>query len=294
MRYLQILLLLLSTHNSFSQKLTLEGGIYCEVPDCNDSTLHKYSIDNISYALNKEFIYDYYYIDSLNRKFKIIRDKNYSLENPLNLIHIDSIQSNYIEKIKIIVSDPVEMFSSFDSSYTQTVFSYDYLNNRSIEKDTLCRLYKTSNRYYNLPCGDEYTGVIDNKMNLWIHPPRQYTFRILQLCPYPFYYLDENVNHWAWDLTTNGFYLDSRWIKSTESIIIHFDYKRMPDEKLKTSFGILQCKVSCATGTIKNKNTTSYTYLKSYYHPNYGFVKLEYDLINKDKIIINLIEMTKI
>ena len=65
MAYLQTIIFLLFTCNSFSQKLTLEDGIYSEIVNCNDSTVHKYTIDNISYSLNKEFIYDYYYIDSL-------------------------------------------------------------------------------------------------------------------------------------------------------------------------------------------------------------------------------------
>jgi len=274
MRYLQLLIFLLITLNSCSQKLTFKDGVYSEVPDYNDSTLHKYTIDNISYVLNREFIYDYYYIDSVNRKFKFIQDENYYLDNPLNLIHVDSLQGNYIDKIKIIVSDDSYIFSSFDSSYIQTVFTYNYLGNESSSKEI-------------------YTGVIDNRRNLWIHPPRHYTFLILQFCPFPFYYLDESINHWEWSLYTNGFYLDPRWIKSTEGITINFDYKRMPDEKMKTPFGILQCKVTYATGTLKNGNITSHTYLKSYYHPNYGFVKLEYDLINEDKIIINLIEMNE-
>lgn len=272
MTYLQTIIFLLFTLNSFSQQLTLEDGIYIEVPDYNDTTLHKYTIDNISYVLNSEFIYDYYYIDSTNRKYKFIQNVNYNLDNPLNLIEVDSLKSNYIDKIKIIVSDDSYIFKSFDSSYNQTVVAYHYLDNDSSKQET-------------------YTGVIDNKMNVWIHPPRQYTFCILQLCPYPFYYLDESINDWEWNLYTNGIYLDPRWIKSTEGINLNFDYKRLPDEKIKTPFGILQCKVTYATGTFKNGNITSHTYLKSYYHPNYGFVKLEYELINKDKIIINLIEI---
>jgi len=80
-------------------------------------------------------------------------------------------------------------------------------------------------------------------------------------------------------------------INSTEGITINFDYKRKPDEKLITKFGVLQCKVTYATGTFKNGNITDYTYLKSYYHSNYGFIKLEYDLINKEKFNIDLIEV---
>ena len=158
MAYLQTIIFLLFTCNSFSQKLTLEDGIYSEIVNCNDSTVHKYTIDNISYSLNKEFIYDYYYIDSLNRKFKFIQDNKYSFDNPLNLVSVDSLKDNFIEKIKIIVSDPIEIFSSFDSSYNQTVFSYDYLNNISFSEDTLyplCQFFSKDNRYYNEPCGDE-------------------------------------------------------------------------------------------------------------------------------------------
>ncbi len=291
MHYYKLLIIFLFYFvNSFSQQLTFENGIYIEIPDTKDTIPYKYSIDNVSYVVNKEFVYDYVYIDSNHRKFKFIKNNKYTFENPLNLIQSDSLVGNYIDKIKITVCDPLELFSLYDTSYTQTIFSYDYLSNKSNSEDSLCKFYKKNNRYYHQPCGDEYTGLIDNKMNLWIHPPRQFTFRILQLCPYPFYYLDENVNNWTWELTTSGLYLDNRWIKSTESITIKYDYKRMPEEKLKTPLGDIQCKVTYAIGTITNGSIISYTSLKSYYHPNYGFVKLEYNLINKNKIIIDLIE----
>jgi len=287
-------ILIFCANYSFSQNLTLENGIFIETPKFKDTTPHKYSIDNISYVIGNEFVYDYIYLDSNNRKFKFIKDDNYTSKNPLNLIKVDSLQGNIIQKIKLIVSDPLRMYSSFDSSYNQTVFSYNYFNDNFFTKDTLCLFFKKNKCYYNLPCGDEYTGLIDNRMNLWIHPPRQYTFRILQLCPYPFYYLDESITQWEWTLKTGGFYLDTRWIESKESININFVYKRMPDKKLKTNFGVLDCKVIFATGTINNESITSHTYLKSYYHPDYGFVKLEYDLINNSKIIINLMEMNKL
>jgi len=291
MKYLQTLVFFIISFNSYSQKLKLEDGVYIEVQNPNDSTLHKYTNDNISYKLNKTFIFNYYYIDSLNRKFKFIENLSFKFNNPLNLIHTDSLKGNYIEKLKLTVSDP-DLFSSFDSSYTETVFSYNYLNNKPLSKDSICSLFKRNNRFYNQPCGDEYTGVIDNRINLWIHPPRIYTFRILQLCPYPFYYLDNTVNEWEWNLTTNGVYLDSRWITFSERITINYNYKRMPDEYLKTPFGILQCKVTYATGILKKENAPFFTSLKSYYHPKYGFVKLEYQLVNKAKMVINLIEMT--
>ena len=147
-----------------------------------------------------------------------------------------------------------------------------------------------TNPKYQRPCGDEATGVIDNIKNVWMHPPRNYTFKILQLCPYPFYMRDNSTSEWSWELETGGFYLDPRWINATELIKIKYSYKRQKNEVIKTKLGDLDCNVTIANGFSKFNNGELNTELKSYYNDKYGFVKLEYKTVNNSKIIIDLIE----
>lgn len=264
------------------QELLFEGGIYIEKPNNLDTSLHRYSHDNISYILNRTFIYDYYYLDNTGVKKKFLLKKDWSFDNPMNLTKYENPSESVIDKIKLVVDDNLKIFSIYDSTYTQTVFSYYYINGKI--SDTLFKDFHN---------GIERTGVIDNKKNLWIHPPRNYSFMILELSPFPFYYLDESVDSWSWDLEVGGFYLDQRWIhcEKKENLKIKYNYTRMEDELVNTPFGNIKCNVTYGTATSKYDNTFMKTHLKSYYNSMYGFVKLEYTNINNSKIYFNLVEV---
>ena len=286
-----ILFLLLTFRIASAQELIFEDGIYVEKAIPRDTFAHKYTVDNSSYKLNKTFIYDYYYQDSTGTKYKFLRNKDsWDNKNQLNLTKYGSNESNTIEYLRIIISDYLNTFASFDSTYSQTVFSYDYLDKDKQPADTVCAYFKRINPKYKRPCGDEATGVIDNSKNTWIHPPRNYTFKILQLCPYPFYVKDHSTSTWSWELETGGFYLDPRWINATELIKIKYSYKRQKNEVIKTKLGDLACNVTIANGFSKFNNDELNTELKSYYNDKYGFVKLEYKTVNNSKIVIDLIE----
>lgn len=284
----------------FSQEFFLDDGIYFEKPvtgdgiwtekaNYADTSMHKYTRDNLSYKLGNVFIYDYYYLDASGKKKKFLLTKNESsTANPLNLVDYDQLTDSTIERIMLRVTDKREDFKACDSSCTQTTICYSYLIKNKKAKSKTDSKNSTGNRY--ISCEAVSTGVIDNKKNIWMHPPRQFTFRILQLSPFPFYQQQEDVMHWAWNVTVNGVYLDARWIPSKEKITVRTDYERKKDEKLATVFGDLSCKVTTATAILRSANFETKTYLKSYYHQQYGFLKLEYTLVNGAKMIIDLIE----
>lgn len=275
-----------------SQELEYDDGIYSEKRINSDSIKHKYTVDNVSYKLNRVFIFDYYYLDNTGKRKKFIATKDESLDdNPLNLADIKNLSEKIIDKLKIEVTDNISMFTQFDPDYTQTGISFYYLDQKGSSGDTMCDYFRKKHGDLNdTPCGDEITGVIDNKKNLWIHPPRSYTFKILELCPFPFQYLDENIKTWTWNLKVGGSYLDPRWINHSGSIEIKYQYTRSKDEVLQTAFGALPCKVTNSVASSEFGKSMMKTHLKSYYHPNYGFVKLEFNLINGAKLVMELIE----
>ncbi len=280
-KILFIHIILIFVGQLFSQELLFDDGIYIEKPNNLDTSSHRYSRDNISYKLNSTFIYDYYYLDNTGIKKKFLLKKDWSFDNPMNLTKYENPTESVIDKIKIVVDDNLKMFSTFDSTYTQTVFSYYYVNGKI--EDTLFK------DFYN---SIERTGVIDNKKNLWIHPPRNYSFMILELSPFPFYNLDESIDSWSWNLEVGGFYLDQRWIHSEkkDNLNIKYNYTRMKDELINTPFGNVNCKVIYGTATSKYDDTFMETNLKSYYNSKYGFVKLVYSNINNSKICFDLVE----
>lgn len=268
----------------------LDDGIYIEKPDHSGKEKHRYSHDNISYKLNKRFIFDYYYIDGWGVKKKFLLSNNEAnTGNPLNLASGMQPNDSTIDKIKLVITDSVETFPNYDSTYTQTVVSYEYIVKNLQSTDTLCNCYeKKYAPARSFLCSGVSTGTIDNYKNLWIHPPRQFTFRMLQFSPFPFYYRDETVDHWSWKVEVSGVYLDARWVNTKENIKMKFDYERQKDEVVHCALGKIKCKVTQATGTPGN-NAFSKTFLKSYYHPAYGFVRLEYTNINGSKLVIQLV-----
>lgn len=294
MKFLFPITFLLLVNFLRSQELEFDEGIYGEKRITSDSIKHKYTVDNISYKLNRAFIFDYYYLDNSGVRKKFIATKDESLDdNPLNLTDYKNSTEKIIDKVKIEVTDNITMFIEFDPDYTQTGISIYYLDQKGNSDDTLCDYFRKKHGNLNdTPCGDEITGVIDNYKNLWIHPPRSYTFKILELCPFPFQYLDEKIKNWEWNLKVGGSYLDPRWINHTGGAIqIKYLYTRSKDEVLQTTFGAIPCKVTNSIASSEFGNNIMKTHLKSYYHPDYGFVKLEYNLINGAKLLMELVEV---
>jgi hypothetical protein len=259
-----------------AQELLSEDGLYYEKPVHSDHSYDKYTKDNGSYKQNSIFIYDYYYADKSGKKKKFIKTEKYSEENPLHLASYDSTAENIIDRISIHVDDHLTTELGLDSSYTQTTLAYGYLTKQFLPFSDM---------------EDEITGVIDNQKNVWLHPPRGYTFKILELNPFPFYYRDESIKHWSWNLQVGGsHYLDYRWIKTEGPLQINCDYVRGADEKITTAMGSFTCKVVKATASSESQGIMMRTNLKSYFHPDHGFMKLEYENINGSKIVIELVE----
>ncbi len=277
------LLNIISVGLLLSQELLYDSGLYYESPIYSDTSQSRYSLDNISYKKNRILIYDYYYLDKSGAKKKFlmkgdIMKPDLTSKNPMNLTDYENPSDSAIDKIKIIVTDWLNSFAEQDPKWTQTVFSYDYLYKNGNPKDYFSWL-------------DGASGVIDNKKNLWMHPPRDYGFKILELNPFPFYYLDENIKRWTWTLDVGGFWLDPRWIDRKETITIKYEYIKSVDETLTTPLGKINCRVTNGTGTADLGNKTMKTFLKSYYNPEYGFVRLEYINVDSTKIVIQLIDI---
>jgi hypothetical protein len=267
-------------------------GIWVEKSNKKDTTKYKYSKNNLSYKVGREFIYDYYFMDKSGVKKKFLLSKNEtSTKNPLNLTGYDNNDDTTIEKIRLAVTDAKETYPACtaDSTCTQTVISYSYLTKNQASCDSTCSFWRSNEKYCS--CGAVATGIYDNQKNIWVHPPRQYTFKILQLSPFPFYQLDESITHWAWNLEIGGAYLDPRWVKSKGNIKVRYEYERQSDQTVKTALGNIKCKVTNALSSSQSENLKMKSTLKSYYNPKYGFVRLEYKNIDGSKIVIQLEEV---
>ncbi|NRB62609.1 MAG: hypothetical protein HRU40_06205 [Saprospiraceae bacterium] len=245
-------------------KVSLESGMYIEQKP-EDAIFFNYSDDNVIFVNGSEFEYAYVYLyeqDSLYVRVK----ENLS---PAGIVEMDweltpVKDDSTIARVKITP----EVFSNiFGYEYKQTVIRYDYYNDNN-----------------DLLIGGTRSGCIENHKNVWIHPPRDFLFKMLNLNPYPFIqapYVIGNV--WEGELTIGNIWADVRWITWEDPITNIFTYEIIDHEILECEIGQLECLVISATA----KSDLGETTLKSWFHFMYGFVKMEYSNIDNSKIHFN-------
>ena len=212
----------------------------------------------------------------MNKKKFIERKYKTSYKDSAGLVSYNSTSEIVVAKIKLIVTDDLLKCLVVDSACSLTAFQYQYINSKN-----------------DLLSSEDY-GLIDNKMNLFIPPPRMGNFRILEINPFPFYYLDRSKRIWEWDLREGGNYWpDIKWKIYKGELNIKFIFERLDDEILNTSFGKIKCSVVNGTGISQIGDMTIKTQLKYFYHLKYGFLKLEYINVDETKLVMELIEMKK-
>lgn len=132
------------------------------------------------------------------------------------------------------------------------------------------------------------SGIVENQMNVWMHPHRDIYFRILELNPFPFIQRPFEIGQtWAWRLPIGDFWGDKRWKTWNGTVINDYEYKIIGKEKITTGIGELDCWVIDATA----QSTIGTTRLKAHFSEQYGFAKLNYTNIDGSKTILILSEV---
>lgn len=161
-------------------------------------------------------------------------------------------------------------------------FKLEVQNNNRFYRDL--SFYQT-NILYRINKNETTTGLIENEFNIWLHPPREYLFRILELNPFPYIKSPIAVgNSWEWKLQIGAQWGDKRWKEWSGNIENKYRYKITGKEELNTNFGSIECYVVESQAV----SELGVTKLKSYFNERYGFVRLEYTNIDNSKIEMNL------
>jgi hypothetical protein len=150
--------------------------------------------------------------------------------------------------------------------------------------------YNQTCLYYKMGDGMRFSssGAIENEGNVWMHPPRDYYFKILEINPYPYIKAPYRVGTiWNWQLTIGNNWADERWKTWEGQIKNEYTYEITDKTILKTEFGDIECFV--VEG--KAKSSIGETSLTSYFNPKYGFVKLDYTNIDGSKTRLELTEL---
>jgi hypothetical protein len=171
----------------------------------------------------------------------------------------DSILPSEIDVIKLHVLGTTKPFSEFDSEYNQTVIQYTYYDKNN-------RLLLT-----------EKTGLIENNVNIWFHPPRSIDAGILQLAAFPYIKLDRNK--WLWKL-------DAAFGEYQDVHLTHCYNKEKTIQYNSSEYGVLLCDVI----KVKTESEIGTTHSSFLFNDLLGFVLLEFYNIDGSKISLRLVE----
>jgi hypothetical protein len=272
-KFIPILLLNIPCYaqNNFEKYIIDDDGITVEKIDSTKQYDEVYNANNVIYNVGKKFTYSYFYQNTKGEKFLIKRCNEVKQPEGYSTYDWDfiNIEKQDKETIKHLVlkPNPGNPFEKQTPDYNQTAISYEYFINNGISYTK------------------EVTGAIENKMNVWIHPPRSNFFEILELNPFPYIKTPYKIGtKWNWKLQIGDHWSDKRWLEWKGGIENVYDYEIKENKIISTKLGNLECYIIQATA----KSRIGETELISYFNSKFGFVKLEYKNIDGTKTVLEL------
>lgn len=237
------------------------NNILVEKFDSSVESDEKYNWNNVVFKPGTKFIYDYEYSNSegITKHFKVNKT-----DNTWEFVDMNEKDSTVVQKmiIGVLKGNPMKQFVP---DYNQTAVSYTY------EEGTPFSM----------------SGVIENEANIWMHPPREDLFKILELNPFPYIKAPFEVgNEWDWNLVIGNGYQDKRWATWEGTIDNKMKYKITDFKTLETELGKLDCYVIESEA----KSEIGESSLKAFFNPKYGFVKLDYTNIDGSKLLLDLVD----
>jgi hypothetical protein len=131
-----------------------------------------------------------------------------------------------------------------------------------------------------------FSGAFEHDSLLWMHPPRDEAYAILELSPYPYIQLPARSGHqWTWDLEVGDSWSNPRWAAWRGLITIHTQYETVGQQELNTPLGTLRCWLVRARAS----SPVGGSALDLWYHPAYGFVQLKYRDIKNNQLTFSLL-----
>jgi len=226
-----------------------------------DSTItdeNQFNYNNEIYSVGSAFTYTYQYYT------KDGKPRNYQyLEEGWEFTEAKDSDRN---EITLGVKSGLKPMIDWIPDYNQTLVSYQPSNKASFEM----------------------TGLIENEANIWMHPPRDGLFRILQLSPYPSVMYPLKVGkEWEWLFQVGSHYGDERWATWDGNITITTNNEITGTQVMETSWGELETWTIEAEA-ISEIGTTS---MKAVFNDSLGFLKMNFTNIDGSKFKFELGEV---
>lgn len=213
-------------------------------------------------------------------KFKNLKIFNYLKEYQYRAIYIDS-NGDTLSDEKIIVQ-PTGKVSPRHHSQTLLKYVYNYSTKDSIRLSAKA-IHETAHTKANntIKWGKRtLEGAIESEHEFWIHPFRANQYALTEIAPFPEAHIhQEEVHTWSsHTFVTKDWGIFKGKVKSK--------YTMNKVGKRKYEFASLEdCWEIKATG---KHNKLGESTLKCYYHEDYGFVEMNYEFYNKQKMFFVL------
>lgn len=257
----------LSHIDSLKNEFDSKNGLYFEREIPNNFNPSVYTSDNKIYTLNKTFYFNYYFIEhkdtlKLTAEVEEIKVGEFTEQKLKNSF----VPSSY-QKDDLLTTIAISIVDGFND--TQSIIEYKYYNQNNIEFN-----------YY------ASSGLVENDLNIWIHPFRDGYFGILQYNPFPFVQFPLVIgNKWTWKLLYECDSMQNRWVNwKGGNVESDYYYEILQKEVLQTTIGEINCWVINSIC----KSVLGQTELTSFFNEKYGFVKLDYLNIDKSRTVIEL------
>lgn len=231
----------------------------------------KTQTNSVPYTENVSYVFSIKYFDSknINKKIFFLPPHTYTLGK----------------------EDVYNKAWEFDSNRNDALlidrFSIN-VNKGIINEDQTPYLIKYANN--NRELMGELTGLTQNNESVFIHPPREKFFSLLEFDPFPIIKFPLSKDK-KWKET---FMIPEIWsnndISFSGDLKIEYEYKVIGQKDIKTKIGVMNCYVIEA----KSENSNVNTNLTMYYSNEYGFVKLHYFNYDKSQLVFDLMEINNI
>ncbi len=259
-----------------------KDGVWFEVRN-DTANPCRYTEDNKIYQAEREFTFGFHYYDPQGKerymRYELVPMQGYDILANGDTNYYTALLPDFSFSDKFDAKDScINQYllkvlcntSHFEKDYDQTVEEFSLLFDGQRSKRPM-----------------EWSGIVENERNLWMHPIRNCLFRILELNPFPYIqYPIEQGKNWKWKLTIGSHWGDERWKTWTGKIVNKYKYKITDtDCEVVTPMGTLPCvKVEAVA-----KSRIGKTYLTAYYNDTYGFVKMDNTNIDGSRIVIDLV-----
>ncbi|PXV64085.1 hypothetical protein CLV62_11143 [Dysgonomonas alginatilytica] len=152
---------------------------------------------------------------------------------------------------------------------------------RWIQKDS-----KTSNDYF------EETGVKETSEKIFLHPPRFKEYAILEFCPFPLiHYPLEIGKNWEWELE-NIPEIYYRALNNPTKLKTTVRNKYRITKKTSWFYKKANTHIECFEVEAIGETSLGITKLTFYFSPQYGFIYLNFETLNKDRFILMFKQQT--